>query len=394
MKIKLIYPKWEKLRYMPVFHMPPHGAVCFAAEVKDYAQVSLCDENVEPLDLSDDADLIAISVTLSCQIKRGWEIADIYRAKGKRVIFGGIASMLHYEETKKHADSVFLGEVEGRFGTVINDLEQDGLRTLYDFSNKFPDIAKIGNAERDILNKNLYKSWGTQIFDLIHASRGCKFKCAPCSMPYISGAQFRPRPIQNVVDELKSIENKRVFFVDNSFAQDKDWEKQLFKAIAPLKKKWLSHPVDDDDDVLVLAVEAGCGNIYQSIVDTSASIRKRIKKYHSFGIGVHGGIMLGMDFHDKDYIKRLIEFVMDIELDFAEFTILTPFPKTAIRDQLEREGRILSDDWTQYTGMEVLFRPLNMSVDELQDMYDFAWNTFYRSEGRELKLAKLFRKVI
>jgi hypothetical protein len=83
--------------------------------------VTFVDENVETLDLADSPDLVAMSVMLTCQIPRAWEIADAYRARGIPVIFGGIATMLHSEETAAHADSVFLGEAEGRMEAVIAD---------------------------------------------------------------------------------------------------------------------------------------------------------------------------------------------------------------------------------------------------------------------------------
>src|ERR1035437_3517337 len=108
MKMKLIYPKWPKLSRQTEFHLPPHGPVCFAATIPDSIKISFCDENLEALDFNEDVDLVAMSVMLTCQIPRAWEIADTYRAKGVPVIFGGIATMLHAEETRQHADSVFL----------------------------------------------------------------------------------------------------------------------------------------------------------------------------------------------------------------------------------------------------------------------------------------------
>ena len=138
MKLKLIYPKWPKLKNQPEFNLPPHGPVCFAAALPRDTELSFCDENVEELNFVDDADLICLSVMLTCQIPRAWEIADQYRAMGKKVIFGGIATMLHYEEILEHADSVFLGEAEGRMEEVIRILEKGGLRKFMIFSMIFP----------------------------------------------------------------------------------------------------------------------------------------------------------------------------------------------------------------------------------------------------------------
>ena len=394
MKIKLIYPKWPKLKNQPEFNLPPHGPVCFAATLPKDIELSFCDENVEELNFGNDADLICLSVMLTCQIPRAWEIADRYRLMGKNVIFGGIASMLHYEETLEHADSVFLGEAEGRMESIIQDFKDGRLKKVYDFIHDFPDARLIGTARRDILKNKLYNFRGVQMVDLVHASRGCRFNCFPCCTPDLGGCKFRPRPIETVVKELKSINNSRLFIVDNSLAQDDQWEKDLFRAIAPLKKKWVSHPIKDDPEILDLAAKAGCWYVYQAIVDTSEHIRKKIKRLKERGIGVEGTVILGMDNHDEDYIKRLVDFLLEIELDLAEFTILTPFPHTPIRQQLENEKRILHNDWVKYTGGEVVFKPARMSEESLSQMYEYAWNTFYSDFSKEVKMAKLYLKVI
>jgi radical SAM superfamily enzyme YgiQ (UPF0313 family) len=393
-KIKLIYPKWPKLKNQPEFNLPPHGPVCFAAALPGGVELSFCDENVEQLEFNDNADLICLSVMLTCQIPRGWEIADQYRAMGKKVIFGGIATMLHHQETLKHSDSVFLGEAEGRMEGVISDFKNDQLQKTYNFLHDFPDTKLIGTARRDILNRQLYNFRGVQMVDLVHASRGCRFNCFPCCTPYLGGCKFRPRPIAAVVKELESIDNNRLFVVDNSLSQNDAWEKELFKAMAPLKKKWVSHPIKDDDEILDLAVKAGCWYVYQAIVDTSDHIRRRIARLKERGIGVEGTVIIGMDNHDEEYIKRLVDFLIEIDLDLAEFTILTPFPHSPIRQQLEQEGRILHNDWVKYTGGEVVFTPAKMSADSLQKMYEYAWNTFYRDFSKEVKMAKLYLKVI
>ena len=394
MKIKLIYPTWPKLMDQTEFNLPPHGPVCFAAALSDDIEISFCDENVEELDFHEDADLIVLSVMLTCQMPRAWEISDWYRAHGKKVVFGGIATMLHAEETMKHADSVFLGEAEGRFDKVIADFKSGHLEKMYDFFHDFPDMKIIGTARRSILKRELYNFRGVQMVDLVHASRGCRFNCFPCCTPYLGGRKFRPRPIDAVVKELESIDNNRLFFVDNSMAQNDEWEKELFKAIAPLKKKWISHPIKDDDEILDLAAKAGCWYVYQAIIDTSAHIRRRVKRLQERGIGVEGTILLGLDYHDEDYIKRLVDFLLEINLDLAEFTILTPFLHTPIRAQLEKENRILHNNWIQYTTGEVVFKPARMTVNSLQSMYHYAWETFYSECGKEMKMAKLFLKTI
>jgi len=394
MKFKLIYPRWAKLDRQTEFHLPPHGPVVFAATLPEYVAVDFVDENLQEVDFDEAVDFVGISMMLTVQVKRGWAIADRYRKKGVKVIFGGIATMLHAEETMAHADAVFLGEAEGRMEQVLADFRQGKLQPCYDFIDDRPDIALVGPARRDILNRKLYNYKGVQMVDLVHASRGCRFNCYPCAVSYLGGRQFRPRPIDKAIAEIAGIDNNRLFIVDNSLAQDTKWEMELFREMIPLKKKWCSHPIEDKPEVLELAAQAGAWYVYQAVFDTSDYIKERIKRYHDHGIGVEGTILLGLDSHTEDDIKRLIDFLLEIELDLAEFTVLTPFPHTKAYDELSRQNRILTHDWNDYSADKVVFQPKNMSRDRLQELLDYAWNTFYQDEPQSIKMAKLFQQVV
>lgn len=394
MKFKLIYPRWPKLASQTEFHLPPHGPVVFAATLPAWVDVDFTDENLETINFDEPVDFVGISMMLTVQVKRGWAIADIYRKKGVKVIFGGIATMLHAQETMAHADAVFLGEAEGRMEQVLDDFRRDALQPCYDFLDNRPDIALVGPARRDILNRPLYNHKGVQMVDLVHASRGCRFHCYPCAVAYLGGRDFRPRPIDRAIAEMASIDNNRLFIVDNSLAQDTAWEMDLFREMIPLKKKWCSHPIEDKPEVLDLAARAGAWYVYQAVFDTSDYIRERIKRYHDHGIGVEGTILLGLDSHTEDSIRRLIDFLLEIELDLAEFTVLTPFPHTRAFEELQAQNRVLSCDWDDYSADRVVYRPKQMTPDKLQELLGYAWSTFYQDESQSIKMAKLFQQVV
>lgn len=394
MKLRVIYPKWPKLDRQTEFHLPPHGPVVFAAALPEDIEVEFIDENVEPINFDDPVDAVAISMMLTLQVKRGWAIADRYRRKGIKVIFGGIATMLHAEETLAHADAVFIGEAEGRMQTVFSDWRRGRLKPVYDYLQDQPPIESVGPARRDLLKKEFYNYRGVQMFDLVHASRGCRYHCYPCAVAYLGGRRFRPRPIEKAVAEMAAIDNNRLFIVDNSLAQDTAWEKALFREMIPLKKKWCSHPIEDRPEVLDLAARAGAWYVYQAVFDTSDYIRERIKRYHDHGIAVEGTILLGLDDHTEDGIRRLIDFLMDINLDLAEFTVLTPFPHTKAWDELTRQNRIFSFDWDDYSADKVVYTPRHMTPDKLQELLQYAWDTFYADQSQEIKMFNLFQKVV
>ena len=394
MRLKLIYPKWDKLKGQTTFNLPPHGPVVFAATLPDYVDVSFTDENVETIDFDEPCDLVAISMMLSTQIKRGWDIAAEFHKKGIKVIFGGISTMLHAEETIEHADSIFLGEAEGRMEEVLEDWRNGCLKKVYNYMRQHPPIESVGPARRDLYKRSLYNHKGVQMVDLFHASRGCRFSCYPCAVSYLGGRVFRPRPIDKVLEDLATIDNNRLFIVDNSLAQNKVWELELFREMIPFRKKWCSHTIEDDPQVLDLAAQAGAWYVYQAIYDTSDYIRERVKRYHDYGIGVEGTILIGLDNQSEDDIKRLIDFLLEINLDLAEFTVMTPFPHTKGYDDLYRQGRIFDFDWNHYNAGQVVFHPKQMSAERLQELYQYAWDTFYHNESQEQKMFHLFSKVV
>lgn len=223
-------------------------------------------------------------------------------------------------------DSVFLGESEGRMEQVLEDWRNGCLKKVYNYMNQQPPIESVGPARRDLYKRDLYNHKGVQMVDLFHASLGSRFSCYPCAVSYLGGRVFRPRPFEKVIEELETIENNRLFIVDNSLAQNKEWEMELFREMIPLKKKWISHTIEDDPKVLDLAAQAGAWYVYQAVYDTSDYIKERVKRYHDYGIGVEGTILLGLDNQSEDDCKRLIDFLLEIDLDLAEFTVMTPFP--------------------------------------------------------------------
>ncbi len=394
MKFRLIYPRWEKLPEQTTFNLPPHGPAVMAAALPEHVDVEFIDENLQRFSYDDPVDFVGISMMLTTQVKRGWEIADEYRRRGKKVIFGGISAMLHAEETLEHADALFLGEAEGRMEEVFTDFRNGDLKKVYNYLADPAPIESVGPARRSIYNRDLYYYKGVQMVDLVHASRGCRFNCYPCAVPYLGGRKFRPRPIDRAIEEIALTDNNRLFVVDNSLAQDTQWEMDLFREMIPLRKNWCSHTIEDKPEVLDLARQAGAWYVYQAVFDTSDFIKERIKRYHDHDIAVEGTILLGMDNHDEEYIKRFIDFLLEIDLDLAEFTVLTPFPHTRAYDDMRKQKRILSHDWNDFNAGKVVYQPKLMSPERLQELYYFAWERFYRDEPQQVKMYKLIKKVV
>ncbi len=396
MRFLFIYPKWPKLEGQTPFNLPPLGIIQAAACVPEDIEVVVQDENVQPLDFEGDYDLIGISIMLTSQAPRAYELAARFKEIGRTVVMGGVHVGLCPDEAAQHADAIVVGEGEGLIEQMVEDFKQGRLKKVYSRKRgQFPDITRFPNPRRDLHDKKrfyTYKGW--ELVDLVETSRGCRFDCYPCCMPYLSGRRHRIRPIDHVLSDMRACSDL-MFIVDNSLEQNVDYQKELFRAMAEadLGKRWVSHPISPTPEILKLAQKAGAWYVYHAVYTISDKIKERIQMYHDHGIAVEGTILLGMDHHTEDFIKRFIDFLLEIDLDLAEFTILTPFPHTRVFEQMDRENRIIDRDWRHYNAGTVVYKPKLMSPDTLQSLYYEAWKRFYEDEPQHMKISRLFWNV-
>ncbi len=393
MKFQLIFPRWPKLAGQTPFCLPPLGMIQAAACVPEHVEVTAADENVNEVTFDPDADLIGISVMLTCQAPRGYELARQAREAGKPVVLGGLHVALCPDEAAAHADSVVVGEGEGLIEQLVADFAAGRMQPRYQREG-LADLTHCPLPRRDLYRKDrdyTYKGW--ELVDLVETSRGCRFNCYPCCTPYLGGRVHRLKPMERVLADLERTSDT-LFIVDNSLEQSREYQKTLFRAMAGLDKHWVSHPISPDPEILSLAKRAGCWYVYHAIYDISDKIHDRIKLYHDHGIGVEGTILLGLDDHDEDFIKRFIDFLLEVDLDLAEFTVLTPFPQTRTYADLEAEGRIIDRDWSHYNAGQVVYRPRQMAPETLQRLYDEAWKLFYAEESQELKMSRLLLQML
>ncbi|MFP4476862.1 MAG: B12-binding domain-containing radical SAM protein [Desulfatibacillaceae bacterium] len=400
MKILFIHPRWPKIPEQTTFNLPPLGMIQAAACVPEDVEIAAINENVEEVPLDNDYDVIALSTLLSCQAPRAYELAAEFRKRGKTVIMGGLHPALMPDEAMQHVDALCIGEGEGLVERMVEDIRQGRLEKVYSRPRgEFPDIDSLPNPRRDLHDKKrLYTYKGWELADLVQTSRGCRFNCAPCCVPYLGGRQHRVRPRDQVFRDLDNC-GDIVFFVDNSMEQSKRYQLDLFRSLKEYGfreagKRWISHPVTCNPEVLKAAYESGCWYVYHAIYTVSDKIRDRIKMMHDHGIAVEGTILLGLDDHTEDFILRLVDFLLEIDLDLAEFTVLTPFPRSEYWDTLERENRILHRDWNRYNAANVVFQPKHMSPERLQELYEHAWRSFYEERSQTVRMSELFMDVV
>jgi radical SAM superfamily enzyme YgiQ (UPF0313 family) len=153
-------------------------------------------------------------------VNRAYEIASIYRKKGMPTVLGGIHASTPPEEALKYIDTVVIGEAESVWPRVIEDFEAGRLQKVY--RGEWLDLKKSPKPRRELFNSNY-------LVGSIQTTRGCPFDCEFCSVSVFNGKRYRRRPVEEVLDELETIPQKFLFFVDdNLVGYGKKDEERLF----------------------------------------------------------------------------------------------------------------------------------------------------------------------
>ncbi|MFH1100758.1 MAG: radical SAM protein [Methanobacteriota archaeon] len=388
MKILLIFPQiehgvttyedkgsWSSILFgYPVITLPH-----LAALTPRHYDVKIVNENYEEIDYSEDVDLVGIT-SYTMTAPRAYAIADEFRRRGKKVVLGGYHPTALPEEAKQHADSVILGEAEGLWADVLQDAEKGRLKPFYGPAPDF-DIAAVPAIRRDLIIHN-------PILGAVQTTRGCPNQCEFCAIASFCKHGVKQRPIKNVIEEIKQMPNRMFIIHDPSLTVNPKYTRELFQELIKQKihKAWVANGNANvlgkvDDDFLKLARKAGCVewfvgfesvsqaalNGIKKTVNTVEDFKRTIKRIHKFGMTVQGGIIFGFDQDTPDIFDTTIEKMYEWELDVVEINILTPYPGTPLYDRLEREGRILSKDWSRYNQVDVVFQPKQMSTKELYE---------------------------
>jgi radical SAM superfamily enzyme YgiQ (UPF0313 family) len=399
MKLQIIFPKWpdDSLWGQIYFRFPYLVLTSLAALTHDEWEVSILDENVEPIDVASPPDLAAISL-MTPLAKRGYEIADNYRKQGVPVVLGGIHPTTMKEEAKTHADAVVLGEAETIWPRVLADFEKGALESFYQPSG-FCKLDGLPVPRRDLLQRKSYFFVNT-----LQTTRGCPFDCEFCSVTSFYGRTYRTRPVQEVIDEIEQMEKGFLFFVDDNIAGNHRYAKELFQALIPLQIKWFSQSslgIAKDRKLLKLAQKSGCKGLFIGFESLSQDSLKamgksinRVSEYreavaaiHAHDIGIQGSFIFGTDHDDQSVFSDVMRFIEKIRLEAALFSILTPFPGTRIREVLRRENRIIHNAWEKYDMNHVVFQPKKMTPKKLQEGFNWAYDKLY---GYRSILKRLF----
>jgi radical SAM superfamily enzyme YgiQ (UPF0313 family) len=397
-KILYIYPtrldsNQNPVKYKKAF-LPPLSLAILNGLTPGHHDVQIINDIVEEINFSSDYDLVAITA-MTTQIGRAYQIADRFRQLGVKVVIGGIHATILPEEAKKHADSVVIGEADNLWGEILNDFENNRNKDFYQDSAR-PDLQKFILPRWDNMNLNIYpKPRGHRLPKMpLFTTRGCVFNCKFCSVSKYFGRTYRFKPISHVIKEIEHINTDSYFFVDDNIACNSDYSRELFKAVSKKNINWLSQistTVLKTPELIDLAADSGCSSLFIGIesinIESLKSVGKgfnKIEKYEELfarlrksGIKPFVSIIFGLDEDTPEQFKLTIDFLMNNKIGNAYFWILTPLPGTELYDQMAREGRILTKDWSRYNLSDVVFKPRNFTPEELYDGYWKAFQEFF-----------------
>ncbi|HEU5451288.1 MAG TPA: radical SAM protein, partial [Terriglobales bacterium] len=327
-------------------------------------------------------EVVGITVHLTFA-RRAFALADWYRARGSKVVLGGLHVLSCPEECAPHADALALGDGVQLWPRILRDVENGCLQPRYEvgYENEYADDPL---PRRALLPRHGFLTSASLI-----ATRGCHNRCGFCylatdglRMPY------RMRRAQHVAEEFAASGEPYAVFIDNNLGSRKDYLRELCRALRPLEKIWSAAVTIDvtDDPSLVRAMAlAGCTGVFigfESLSDENlaaahkktprtADYARRVRILHDNGIQVNGSFVLGFDHDRKDVFARTAEWIEENRLECATFHILTPYPATPLFRQMESEGRLLHRDWSLYDTSHAVFRPRHMTPEELEQGY--AW---------------------
>ena len=387
MKLLLINP-FDKNTCAFAGQFPPLGLGYLAAATPAECQIEFIDENVEEF-VPRKADLVAISI-MTIQANRSYEICNIYRKMGIPVVVGGIHASMLPEEALNYVSSVVIGEAETLWPTVIDDFMNGRLKRIYK-NDSFPSLKNMVIPRRDIYSKK-YK------YDTIQTSRGCPFNCDFCSVSVFNGRQFRLRPVDEVIEELKTVKKKLVFFVDDNIIgfgrQNEERAMELFEAIirSKVKKYWISQAsvnVAKNDELLKLMKRSGCQGLLMGFESLEPQKLKEygksqnvkpnktpeklymdvIEKLHKQGLSVNGYFCYGYEDTGQSIIDSL-DFIVKAKLDVVNTPIIVPTPGTHLYEKLydEIEFKDFPKDWNKYLG-QLVYKPKLESKEDFYKAY-------------------------
>jgi radical SAM superfamily enzyme YgiQ (UPF0313 family) len=394
MKVKMILPAltealspyWRPIKYSL---FPPLGLVTLAGYLRGDDEVTIQDEHVEPLDLSDEPDLVVIQVYITSAY-RAYELADHYRKKGAYVVLGGLHVTSLPEEAARHGDTIFLGPGEDTWPAFLADFRAGQPGRVYHSQDR--SLVGVPRVRRDLIKRHLYL-----VPNSIVVSRGCPHACDFCYKEafFAGGRSSYTQPMDDALAEIERLPGRHLYFLDDHLFGRPRFAAALFEGMRGMGRLWQAAatvPSVLKANLLEKAVESGLRSLFIGFETLSSSNLRAQHKYqnlnrdysaavrrlHDLGVMINASFVFGMDDDDATVFDRTIEWAIEQGIETATFHILTPYPGTPWHQRLVAQGRITTTNWDLYDTRHAVYRPAKMTGEALERGYWRAYRDFYR----------------
>jgi len=380
-------------------------------------ELKIIDEEIEKIDFAESADIVAITA-MSFKAKRAYEIAREFRARGVKVIMGGIHASMCPEEVSEHVDCVVIGEAEGLWPGLLADAVEGKLKDRY-VGQKLPDLMYSPTPRYDLVKIDRY------LYAYLQTTRGCPFDCTFCTVTKMSGRIVRKKTPEQVLEDVSSIVNlnhkktftvidrttnkkmkvvKMIAFIDDNFAIDRKHALAICHALKRFQMDnnvaipWYTQvnvEVGFDEEMLTAMSEANCQHLFigfesldmatlqsmQKNINSPERYAEAIQNIHKHGIRVVFSTIIGDDNTSVKSCEYLKSFLEKNNVFHVLLNILTPYAGTKLFEEMTNEGRILTDQSDLYNIRNVVFKPKNMPPEELQELYSSLSGSLYKYDN-------------
>src|SRR3984957_10650096 len=380
-------PAWRPIKYSL---FPPLGLATLAAYLSPDDDAVIVDEQVGPLRLDDEPELVVIQVYITNAF-RAYKIADHYRKQGAFVCLGGLHVTSLPDEAALHADTIFLGPGEQTFPQFLKDFREGRPERVYT-STGGRTLERIPPLRRDLIRRNYYL-----VPNSIVVTRGCPQHCNFCYKDafFQGGRGFYTQRVDDALAEIERLPGRHLYFLDDHLLGDRRFAEALFAGMKGMRRLFQGAATVDSilrGDLIERAAEAGLRSLFvgfetlapenlrrsnkrQTLVRDYKAVANRL---HSLGIMINGSFVFGMDDDGEDVFRRTVDWAIEHGITTATFHIQTPYPGTRLHAQMQREGRMLTRDWNLYDTRHVVYRPARLKPEVLKTGYDWAYREFYR----------------
>ena len=329
-----------------------------------------------------------------------------------KIALGGYHATLMHDEIITSPESdiidfIVRGEGEEAFAKLVNALENgDGFAAIssltYKQNGSFTVNERGGNVDltrvKPPIRDKRRLTWGYHAMHLkievMETSRGCPRNCSFCCMKHMYGRTFRTYPIERVIQEIDTIyyqkKTKVIFVADDNFVLD---PKRVMKVCDAIKaqnypnllltcqadcitmsrnEEMIKKMSEAGFKMLFLGIENGSSkNLAQMNKGNVAEISKKaVELCHKYGIVVFGGLIFGLPEDDEQGIIENYEFFKYLEADSPYCQLITPYPKTKMREDLIQQGLVTNlDNYKRYDGMWANVKTKYLSSEELQYLF-------------------------